>query len=365
MKLINYYIAIFFASSIFALETSFEPSLINYYKDVYQVEKNKFFKCIEAENLPTIERIYTKCSVSSSYYEAVHFMQNKINASQLDLLEDFKIYKKKHQPELLYPSTAADRSLMGYVIVKFDILETGKTTNHEVVNGFCGDAYNPMTEFKSCAVFNASAISGARRIVYEPTYFMNKPIAHIGITHKFTFLMAQNENTLIKKGIKDYNKMLNLINNNDLNGAMSLADKNINNDIHFIYQKGKIHLLKKEYAMSVNSLQKFIDKSATDNHWIQEEYYVNTFRMLVEGLFGLSKFQEVVNLEKNYSRYYQERDKFKGVLAMTDFYIGASFANSGNFSKATYYMVRASRNAASPEQKDFINSFLKEVSSYL
>ena len=50
---------------------------------------------------------------------------------------------------------------------------------------------------------------------------------------------------------------------------------------------------------------------------------------------------------------------------MTDFYIGASFANSGNFSQAAYYMVRASRNAASPEQKDFIDSILKEVSSYL
>lgn len=365
MKLTNFYITIFFVTSISASETSFEPRLINYYNDVYLEEKKKFYKCIESENLAPIERIYTKCSVLPSYYEAVHFTENKINASRLDLLKDFKIYRKKHQPKLTYPKSALDKSLMGYAIVKFDILETGKTTNHEIVEGFCGDIYNPMTKFKSCAVFNKSAISGARRIVYEPTFFMNKPIAHKGITHKFTFLMAQNENTLIKKSIKDYNKMVNLINNNDLNGAMSLAEKNLNNDIHFIYQKGKVHLLKKEYAMSVNSLQKFIEKSATDNHWIQEEYYVNTFRMLVEGLFGLEKFQEVINLEKNYSIYYQERNKFEGVLAMTDFYIGASFANSGNFSQAAYYMVRASRNAASPEQKDFIDSILKEVSSYL
>ena len=74
---------------------------------------------------------------------------------------------------------------------------------------------------------------------------------------------------------------------------------------------------------------------------------------------------EVIGLEKNYKMYSSERQKYKNLLSMTNFYIGIAFVNSGNIPKGAFYLTLASRSASSQAQSDYYDSFIEQISSYL
>ena len=50
---------------------------------------------------------------------------------------------------------------------------------------------------------------------------------------------------------------------------------------------------------------------------------------------------------------------------MTNFYIGASFINTGNVQKGAFYMILASRTASSKAQSDYFDAYIDRISNYL
>ena len=103
--------------------------------------------------------------------------------------------------------------------------------------------------------------------------------------------------------------------------------------------------------MLINKLQKII--------------HVTSFSMLIYSLFNLDRYQEIIELEEFYLPYAREQKNYKAILAITNFYISVSYINSGNLQKGVYYMALASKNSSSNSEKEFIDSFVDKISSYL
>jgi lipoprotein NlpI len=79
----------------------------------------------------------------------------------------------------------------------------------------------------------------------------------------------------------------------------------------------------------------------------------------------LGRYQEIIDLEKNYKIYSSDRKKYMNLLSMTNFYLGIAFVNSGDISKGAFYLTLASRNAISPAQSSYYDSFIDQISAYL
>ena len=237
----------------FGVEGKTNQDLINYYQKIYEVEKNKFLKCVDQENLPPIEKIYTSCRVSDSLEDALYILYNKKNTYEnyLEFLPEFKKYKKKNNTNLVYPHGMQQRAISGYVIIEYDISESGQTYNHKVLKGMCGDLQNPIAKFSECSGFNARSIATAKAIKYHPTSFNGTPIKHLGAKHRFTYAMAQDKKIHLKSGAKSYNKVIKAIQNKDYKRALEIVNNNLDRDPYFLYQKAAIYFYKKEYALSL------------------------------------------------------------------------------------------------------------------
>ena len=183
---------------VFILNLSFEVEgktnqyLINYYQKIYEVEKNKFLNCLDQENLPPIKK-----------------------------------YKKKNKTDLVYPRSMQERGISGYVIIEYDISESGQTSNHKVLKSMCGNLQSPIAKLIECSGFNARSISTAKAIKYQPTLFNGMPIKHLGAKHRFTYAMAQDKKIHLKSGAKSYNKAIKAIQNNDYKSALEVVNNNL------------------------------------------------------------------------------------------------------------------------------------------
>ncbi len=151
----------------------------------------------------------------------------------------------------------------------------------------------------------------------------------------------------------------------NVQGSDVLANKNIENDSYFIFQKAAIKFSQKNYTESLELLEKFQLSTINQDKEINEQFYVISFSMQVDSLFNLGRYQEIIDLEKNYKIYSSDRQKYKNLLSMTNFYMGAAYINTGNIPKGAYYMTLASRNAVSKGQSDYFDSFIDQISSYL
>ena len=368
MKLTKRLFLFFFVLNLsFEAEGKTNQDLINYYQKIYEVEKNKFLKCVDQENLPPMKKIYTSCMVSDSLEDALYILYNKKNTYEnyLEFLPEFKKYKKKNKIDLFYPRSMQQRGISGYVIIEYDISESGQTSNHKVLESMCGDLQNPIAKFSECSGFNARSIATAEAIKYQPTLFNGMPIKHLGAKHRFTYVMAQDNKIHLKSGAKSYNKAIKAIQNNDYQRALEIVNNNLDRDPYFLYQKAAIYFYKKEYSISIDLFEDFFERVSIENKEIYEQYHVSAFSMLIAAMFNAGKYNEIIKLESAYRDYVIEKDKYQDLLSMTNFYIGSSFVNNGNIAKGAFYMTLASRGATSQAQSAYFNSFIDKISSYL
>ena len=335
------------------------PILINHFEKVFEDEKNKFLQCVALENLPSEDQIYTDCKISELASDSAYILYSTKRLVSSDLLDEFKGFESKEKPLLQYPRKMQEIGKMGYVVIKFDINELGDTENHTIQESLCGNLYDPQSDLKPCKGFNRSSLK------YLPTLYKKMPIAHKGALHRFSFLMEELQTIQINKGVRSYNKLLSAMKMNDFNSALDIANENINNDSYFIYQKAAIKFSQKNYIESIELLEKFQSSAINMGKEIKEQYYVSSFSMLVASLFNLGRYQEIIDLEKNYKIYSSDRQKYKNLLSMTNFYMGIAYINIGNIPKGAYYMTLASRSAVSKGQSDYYDSFINQISSYL
>tara|TARA_B100000497_G_scaffold119533_1_gene146994 strand:+ start:107 stop:1204 length:1098 start_codon:yes stop_codon:yes gene_type:complete len=355
--------------SIVVFFSAFLTSQINndikaFYEQTYQKEKDKFFECLNNEELDLVDQLYTKCKLSLPLKDSSYIVLNKPILDVIDLLPDVEKYKaiKKSPPK--YPSLMQRKGQMGYVIIRFDINKDGNVENTMVVNGFCGDIYNPMTKYETCDYFNKNALKAISNFEYTPTRVNGYEIRHNNLLHKFSFAMAENERIELKKARGEYNKIILALKKDDLIGALNIANQNLENDNHFLYQKAAIKFKQKKYAESVDLFYEFSNKVTEDRQAIKENFHISTFSMLISSLFNLGRFEEIIELEKDYLIYISNRNKISTASPITDFYIGASYANLGNFSKGIFYISKAQKNVGSKAEYNYIDSVIKQLKGY-
>ena len=341
------------------------PILTEYFTKVYSKEKNNFLNCIDNEGLSLKNQIYSNCKISEELKNAAFIVFDKKSVSAYDFLDHISAYKKINKVSLNYPRNMQYKSEMGYLIIKFDIDKNGRTKNHEIIERHCGNVYNPRTEFISCNGFDRAALTGAKKLKYEPTSIDNVPVVHKGILHRFTFLMMQEKNVNLDSGANQYNKLIASIKTNKFEKALDIANKNLEKDSYFLYQKAVIKFYMKDYKQSIELFNKFSNEATQNKKEINYEYHVTSFSMLIAALFNLGQYQKIVDLEKNYQIYVKERNEFSSLLALTNFYIGAAFVNTGNIPKGAFYMTLASRNSSSKAQSDYFDSYIDRISNYL
>ena len=365
MKRINFFLTVFVAAFSILGSADTNTVLIKYFEKVYSEEKNKFLNCVKDEDLPIKNQIYTNCKISQELKDAAFIIKNNKNLSAADFLEHIKIYKSVKKFNPIYPKRAQELGNMGYLIVKFDINENGRTENHQILERYCGDAYNPATNYISCKDFDSATLKAAKKLEFEPSYFENNPIRHNNVLHRYTFVMKQDSNVVLDKGVKQYNSLIAAMRRKEFETALDIANDNLDKDSYFLYQKAVIKFYMKDYEQSIDLFQKFSEKVVTAKKEVNYEYHVTSFSMLIAALFNLGKYQEIIDIEKNYNLFARERKEHANLLAMTNFYIGASFVNSGNIPKGAFYMTLASRNATSKAQSDYFDSFVDRIVNYL
>ena len=365
MKHIKIWITLLLINFSLIIQGDTNPILISYFEKVFEDEKSKFLQCVASENLIPEDQIYTDCKISELAEDSAYILYSNKELDSADLLDEFKRFKSKKKPLLQYPRSMLAKEEMGRVIVEFDINQLGATENHEIQKGLCGNLYDPQTELKPCEGFNTISLQAAKKLKYLPTSFKEMPIIHKRVKHSFTFIMEQNPTIQISKGARSYNKLLYAMKKNDFKTALIIANKNIEKDSYFIFQKAVIKFSQKNYTESLELLEKFQSSAINQGKEINEQYYVTSFSMQVDSLFNLGRYQEIIDLEKNYKIYSSDRQKYKNLLSMTNFYMGAAYINTGNIPKGAYYMTLASRNAVSKGQSDYFDSFIDQISSYL
>ena len=365
MKHIKIWITLLLINFSLIIQGETNPILISYFEKVFEEEKSKFLQCVASENLTPEDQIYTDCKISELAEDSAYILYSNKSLGSPDLLDEFKKFKKKSNPSIGYPRIMQEKREMGYVIIGFDINQLGATENHKIQGSLCGNLFDPQAELKPCKDFNRSALKAAAELKYLPTLYKKIPINHKGVQHRFSFIMKDEETIQMTKGARSYNKLLAAMKKNDFKTALIIANKNIENDSYFIFQKAAIKFSQKNYTESLELLEKFQLSTINQDKEINEQFYVISFSMQVDSLFNLGRYQEIIDLEKNYKIYSSDRQKYKNLLSMTNFYMGAAYINTGNIPKGAYYMTLASRNAVSKGQSDYFDSFIDQISSYL
>lgn len=378
--------------------------LVNYFEKIFEDEKSKFLQCVALENLPPEDQIYTDCKISEVLVDSAYILSKTKRPDSCgelenltpdfvkytncmisrkpvpsDLLHRFKKFEIKRDIEARYPKNMIQKEEDGSVIVKFDINKLGNTVNHEIQQGYCGKLIDPQTELEPCKRFNDSSLQASKKLKYLPTSYEKMPIIHKGVKHRFTFTMRGISNTNLQispKSARAYSKLLSAIKKNDFDTALIIANENIENDSYFIYQKAAIKFSQKKYIETMELLKKFRLSAMNHNKEIGEQYYVSSFSMQVASLFNLGRYQEIIDLEKNYKIYTtdsqtstlifsSDRHFTANMLSMTNFYMGIAYINTGNIPKGAFYLTLASRSASSQAQSDYYDSFIEQISSYL
>ncbi len=75
----------------------------------------------------------------------------------------------------IYPQTAIDRGIEGYVVVEFTVTRTGAVRDPRVV------------EYHPSPIFNKSALAAALKFKYKPRIVNGEPIEVHGVLNKITF----------------------------------------------------------------------------------------------------------------------------------------------------------------------------------
>ena len=338
--------------------------LENYYLSIYKNEKAKFNECVQSEGLEEANKINTTCEISQPLRDASFILYDKKIVHKSSLLNKFTNYKAIKKQTPIYPTAMLNRGKMGYVIVEYDILTNGRTANHNVHKGMCGDPTNPKAKYVPCGFFDASALQAARKLEYKPTSYNQSPIIYKKAKHSFTYIMASPLDE-VDRGGSAYQELLSRVAANDLEKSLSIADKNLKKDPLFAYQKARIACIQNRHLECIDLINDFDNAIQEKDKRVSEIIHVTSFTMLIYALFNLNKYDEIIELEELYLPYAIEQKNYKDVLAVTNLYVAAAYMNSGNLQKGIYYMALASKNTTSDSEKEFIDSFIEKISSYL
>jgi hypothetical protein len=320
--------------------------------------------CVKLEGLQKLEKINTLCEISQPLKDAAYILYGIKNTHKSSLLDNFTKYKPLKKQTPFYPASMLGLGMMGYVVVEYDITSNGKTTNHNVIESMCGDPTNPKTHYSSCNFFNGSALKAAKKLEYKPATYKKTPINTKRAKHKFTYIMEPPFEE-VDSGNQAYRQLLKSIKDNDLKKSLSIANKNLQRDPLFTYQKARIACIQDRHADCINLLGDFDNKILEKDKQVSEIIHVTSFTMLVYALFNLNRYDEIIELEEFYLPYALEQKNYKAALAITNLYIAAAYINLGNLQKGVYYMAIASKNTSSDSEKEFIDSFIEKISSYL
>ena len=338
--------------------------LENYYLSIYKNEKENFNECVQSEGLKGANKINTACEISQLLSDASFILYDKKFVQKSSLLNKFTDYKPIKKQNPIYPTQLQNRGKMGYVIVEYDILANGRTANHNVFKGMCGDPTNPKAKYVPCRFFDRSTLQAARKLEYKPTTYNQSPIIFKNAKHRFTYIMDLPLDEVYSGG-SAYQELLSRIDANDLEKSLSIANKNQKKDPLFLYQKARIACIQNRHLECIDLLNDFDNKILEQDKQVSEVIHVTSFTMLIYALFNLNRYDEIIDLEEFYLPYAREQKNYKDVLAVTNLYIAAAYINSGNLQKGIYYMALASKNTTLNSEKEFIDSFVEKISSYL
>lgn len=125
----------------------------------------------------------------------------KIIQSEVDsdiVVEEFKLNDSPPTPivkvQPVYPRRAAERGIMGYAIVEFDITESGFTDNIIPLKSYCTsqNPEDPEATYRECGFFNSSASRAALELKFNPKIVDGKPVRVEGVKFKYTFVLDED-----------------------------------------------------------------------------------------------------------------------------------------------------------------------------
>ena len=350
----------------FPLLSAPNKDIENYFLKVYENEKLEFLDCVDQEGLELDKQINTKCKISRMAKDAAYFLYDKKSLIPSDFLDQFSRYRSIKKQPPIYPRAAQIRGTEGYAIVSFTITETGSVEDAKSIEGWCGNVRNPYTQYQPCKIFNIAALKAAKNFKYEPAKQDGKNIRVKNVLHRLTFIMADADALTIRnQKSRAYNGVLKAIEKRDFEKAIGIAESNLEFDYIFMNQIANAKYQQGNYLEARNWSNKFKDELLNDQREIPEDIIVRSFMVLISSLFNLGEYEELIKLEPEFNDYIKERKKYNELLAMTNFYFGVSYINTGNINKGAYYLGLAAKNSKSKDQLDYITSVIDQISSYL
>jgi hypothetical protein len=363
MKRIKIFLSIMFAA--LPLQVEANKHIDNYFTKIYENEKLELLACIKKEGSQSPEFIDTKCTPSDLFKDAAYFLYNNKNLSPYDVWNDSGEYKPIKKFPAFYPRQALERGITGYAIVKFNLSKEGTTFNAEIQEGKCGNIMNPYSKLKDCNLFNRPSLNAANKLTYKPRELEGKKIEVRGLLHRFSFVLEDVELTVRNGKSRAYNNVLKALSKKNFEEAISIAESNLEFDYIFMSHIANAKYQQGNYLEAKNWLNKFKYELLNDQREIPEDMHVRSFIIFISSLFSLGEYEELITLEPEFNDYIQERKKYNELLAMTNFYFGVSYINTGNIYKGAYYLGLAAKNSTSKAESDYVDSVIDKISSYL
>ena len=337
----------------------------NYFLKIYENEKLEFLGCIEKEGLPLEEQLNTKCKISEIVKDAAYYLTGERRLSPHDFLDQFTRFKRINNVVPGYPRRAQERGTEGFVIIEYNISVDGDTLDPKIIRSECGDRRSPFTIYKTCGVFNKKSLQQVKNLRYEPARFEGKKISSNNVKHSFTFMMEQENLSIRQRKSRAFNKAEKAITEKDFEKAISIADANLESDHMFMSILASANYEQGNYLGAKEWSNKLKDELLKEGRKIPESMIIKIYIILISSLFNLGDYEEIINLEGEFSTYSRERLIYKSMLAMTNFYYGISYINTGNIHKGAYYLGFAAKNSNSKAESDYIDSVINQISSYL
>jgi hypothetical protein len=337
----------------------------NYFLKILENEKLEFLDCIDREGLILKQQINTMCEVSNLASDAFFYLHDKNRATPYDFLDQFDKPIATHKPKVSYPRNPQQRGIEGYAIVKFDLNKDGKAINEEIIEGRCGKMRQPFAKLKDCNHFYKPALNAAKRIKYKPAQFEEKNIQINGMLHRFSFILEEGPIEIKRNKKKEYLKASEALKNNDFQKTIEISQANVKYDYIFMHQISNANHHKGNHIEAKEWANRFQNKLIEEGRDMPEYIVVESYIILISSLFSLGEHYQIIELEDEFNAYLKERSLFDELLAMTNFYFGVSYINTGNIHKGAYYLGLAAKKSNSKEQSDYINSVIDQISSYL
>ena len=336
-----------------------------HFSNIFDAELSSFKNCIKSEGTAEESYINTNCKISKALQDAAFILQGKKNIQAIDLLDNFKKFKKIKNSTPRYPKNMLEFGETGYVIVEYDITEKGRIANEEIVEAWCGNISSPFTEFQPCSFFNRESLTSVIKFRYKPSKFENKPVYTKGVKHKFTFSLNPKLSKMKDKVDQAYDEVRNKIIAKDYINAAAIAQNYIEYDNIFLFEKARAHYFNEEYLQASTALFKFIELTKDEKYRYPEEVLLSSLIILVDSLYFSDDFKKIISLDNNVSNYIKEKPQYRRNLAMTSLYLGTSYVNTGDLQQGMYYLGIARKYAPSDAQVKYIDNVINQTANYL